>query len=633
MTAYDDEVMGDSPYVYVKANDATSGGSAVDLGSGGYVWTYGNLSAGTGPIVEGDTASTPAVAADMFAEPLEGSSADGTTSLGWTVEIWFDSTSADLLIALSEVALGDSDSDFVVIVPYVANSDLSGPGRWLSLVLLDTDGQRFIPIIEMADGVHHVVFTVVEGTITAYVDGSLITATTTPVVGPIYAMAFPAAVPPVTSEILIGSTSAATGLDTAFADFAVYATALDPTRIAAHFAAGAAPSFLCLARGHSRLTAHGSRTPASHAAAQGRSTVFAQAFATPRNVTELRTVQTTYLLMPTPAVVGGIPTLPEFWAQASSSSRGTQGSKHIRAISDPNPIWDPRTSGWYTLPPATSRPFAARWSVGTLPSPTGFDNDFYWLGTPSPYDGTSNIQSACRQWDADGSTPNALPWKSVYPFKPSVIAVDHYLQGGGIVHHPKGVNFNSHFIEHMWTSVPPRAQPFTWVIAAMVASYPTPDYVHHLLDSGVSPGSKGVHYSAADCNRPRAFNDGQPGRAAIQLTHSQMLAAAHTGGKTVRTAIPGAIRPMMFVGVFDGASSVVGAIGPAFKRLTRGTLNSDAGHNYIIGRANGWLSQNRASHLLVFEIRYWETALTETELDAQYAQLGSTYQFDRYRSQ
>lgn len=348
----------------------------------------------------------------------------------------------------------------------------------------------------------------------------------------------------------------------------------------------------------------------------------------------------TVLTMPTPAVLDGAPVSPAYWAKLPSTVTLHQGPSHIHAIKDPDPVWNPRTSGWSTPPPRASKPWSAHWTVRDLPDPSGFPGDFYWLGAPSSADGTSGIRSACRQWAANGSTPHAPSWHSFFPYKPSVRAYDSYLPGGDIVHHPKGVHFNSHFIEHMWADFGrARRQPFSWVIAAMVVSWPAQHYAHHLLDAGRNPDAVGFpRISAAACNTPRTINDGLDYRTVLAVTPDTISLTSRanaSGNATVRCRSDAAHRPKMFFGIFDGASSRVGAYDTGAHRLRKGDTSNgpDQLHRYyVLGRKQNHISQDDASHLLVFEIRFWDIALTADDLDGQFDQLSSTYSFDRYRA-
>lgn len=345
-----------------------------------------------------------------------------------------------------------------------------------------------------------------------------------------------------------------------------------------------------------------------------------------------RTVALTVLTPVTPAILDGKPVVPAYWAHAPVSATLIQGPLHIHSV---KPAPKPPPAHAPDAPPGP--PFAARWGVETLPDPAGFADDFYWLGSPSGADGTTGIAAKCRQWSA--STAGAPAWHSFFPFKPSVRAYDSFLPGGTLVHHPAGVHFNSHFIEHMWMDWgKDRRQPFTWVIAAMIVNFPDAGYRHYLLDAGRNPDT--VHFprlTADQCNTDRLINDDLPHRSLIGVSANSVVMASKTDqSQMIRMRSDAASRPKVFYGVFNGASSRLGSYSAGgVHRKQKGHLSNGAAQHhryYVIGRGQGHIDQDRASHVLIFEIRFWSLALTEAQLADQYRHLAAVYQMDRYRS-
>lgn len=352
-------------------------------------------------------------------------------------------------------------------------------------------------------------------------------------------------------------------------------------------------------------------------------------------MTVYRTVSNVVVEVTSPAIDRGVPTVPQHWAQFPATATLKQGPLHIHAIADPNPIWNPATSGWYTPPPPLAGVGDIRWSVNTLPDPATFPGGWYWLGDPSSSDNTAGIEAAAQQWNADPGAPGPA-FRSFYPFKPSVSALDAYIPGERSIHHPKGVHFNSHFIEHMWLDLGGNApQPFTWIIAAMVMSDPSPGYSHNLLAAGRNPDSVGFpRISASDTSAPRLIADNLPYQSALQV--QSQAAAMRTGGLRAQLRTPGApgVHPSMYAAVFNGAKSTLTVQDPFGMHASVGTVQNGAGfaHRFFaVGREQGYMAQSHASNVLVFEMRYWRRALGAAEVAEQYAQLSSTYQFDLYR--
>lgn len=330
-----------------------------------------------------------------------------------------------------------------------------------------------------------------------------------------------------------------------------------------------------------------------------------------------------------PAVLNGKPVNPLYWAKCSSSSHPGPGIHAVPAAT-PKPYPLPRPP---VAPPAP--PLAGRWIVDDLPAPP--TNGFFWLGDPSSSDGTGHSSDAAHQWPAHSSTPSAPAWRSFFPFKPSVTAANHYLQGGGVVSHPKGVNFNPQFIEHMWLDWGrPVRQPFTWIIAGMIPAWPTTSYRHTILDAGRNPDEVGFpRLTASQCYTERKIDElglGYRNYLAVD-PHFQYLQSSY--GSQVRAGGSDR-RPRMFVGIFNGLHSQTGYYAPgAPRKLWSGKLANGTPQEhryYVLGRQQGWMSQDHASHLFLFEIRFYQFALSLPQLDQQYEDLSSKWQFDRYRT-
>lgn len=351
--------------------------------------------------------------------------------------------------------------------------------------------------------------------------------------------------------------------------------------------------------------------------------------------TEKRASLQVSTIMPTPVVVHGKPVVPAYMARLPSSTFALQGPHHIHA-GDPAPVHGPE--GWVNPPPDEPTSWFGRWVVDDLPDPP--NGGYYWLGDPSYADGTGNYSGGRTRWAPHASTPNAPAWRSFFPYKPSVRAFDSYLPDGGVVHHPKGVHLNSQFVEHMWLDFGgKRPQPFTWVIAGMIAGFPHTHYTHYLLDAGRNPDK--VHFprlSVGELYQGHRINDDLDYRNLISYSiDGQEMCTRHNtnGPHTLRSRVHNNVRPKMFFGVFNGKKSMTGAFGPNSRRHDVGTVDNShaqAHRFYVMGRAQNHIDQDLASHFLVFEIRYWRAALTMDHLNAQYDQLSSTYKFNRYGS-
>jgi len=349
----------------------------------------------------------------------------------------------------------------------------------------------------------------------------------------------------------------------------------------------------------------------------------------------LRAQPSIVLAMATPAIVDGRPIVPRWWARPTSGTSAVQGPSAIHAVQNPDPVYN---DGWLYPPPPASTPMHARWVVSDLPDPAAHGG-YYWLGDPSAADGTAGIEAGARQWAPHANNPDAPAWHSFFPYKPAVVSVSNWVPAGYTVTHPKGVAFNSRFIEHMfldWGTN--QTQPFSWVIAAMFTTWPDRGYVQYVLDAGRNPDAIGVpRIDDSQTGYPRAIDEGLDYRTLLAYRSYQSILCTRPDtqqNRTIRGSQDAALRPKMLFGIFNGAHSYVGSYDPGARRIKKGTVDNTGAQThryYVLGRSQGWLSQAQASHLLVFEIRFWDAALTLDDLDGQYGQLSSAYQFNAYR--
>lgn len=357
--------------------------------------------------------------------------------------------------------------------------------------------------------------------------------------------------------------------------------------------------------------------------------------------TGLRAVAGRVVNLPVPAISDGQPSLPWFWARVAAAATLVEGPAHIHAIADPNPVWDPATSGW-TFPPVPvsnapgggSAPGGGagdlRWAMDTLPDPAAHKGGWYWLGD----DGGGGTPAGFHEWPVSPGSAAGPSWHSFYPFRPQVAAYDGYV-GSKKIHHPKGLHVNSHYAEHMWLDLgADQQQPFTWIMVAAVNSDPFAGYQHNLLDSGHNPNDVGFgRISAAAVSTERRINDNLPYRTSLTMVGDTGQIATSIDAPLRTKGSPGH-HPRMYAAIYNGFATQLGVYDTFGKYLANGSVASGAAYNHrfiVMGREQGWISQRHASNIMVFEIRYWHRALTKADLDAQYAQLSSTHQFDAYK--
>jgi len=308
--------------------------------------------------------------------------------------------------------------------------------------------------------------------------------------------------------------------------------------------------------------------------------------------------------IPSPAIVSGLPLVPDVWVKPDSNMSINVGPAGIRVVPDPDPI-DPDN-------PAPGGVAASyTWSVNTLTTPVAA-NSYQLLSWPT----------------TTGSGPS---WKSSTAFAPRVARHIHYGPNGKYRTYSKGVHFNANDIEHMWLDWGSGlAQPFTVLVCGILHDYPFRTYGHYVLDAGKPTSS-----TLAD-GQDHTIDDGLAYRSLMLYQSRTSILASHTGADAVRNGkhviarnnfVP---RPRMMFGLFNGSSSYIGAWDVRNKFIKRGTIDVKTHRYFVMGRRTDAVSDNLGAFMTVFEIRMFTSALTGDQLRAHYKQLASTWKFNLY---
>lgn len=343
------------------------------------------------------------------------------------------------------------------------------------------------------------------------------------------------------------------------------------------------------------------------------------------------------MTMPTPAIHRGKPHIPKLWAKLGITARAISGPDHLTGFDDPDPIWD--GSGWVVPPPVPKAGgHLVRWTVRDLPDPITHGGA-YLLGTRSTLDGTSGLPAGVDQWDSSGGSDFSIPWQSAYPFKPTVHAHWHYGWDGIVIHERIGVHFTGAAIEHMWADFGTvMTPPFTILVVGVVTDFPRRDSYGFFFDAGsdqrgvLSAGQKLAIFKRRQ-NAPIKVSESLGYRNALRVGRTQLQAFNDTspGTRTLRAPYTHKLKPKLFAMVVAGGNSLLYVRDTRQRHVKRQTL---AGHgnqrDWLLGRANGVLDEDKASNMVVFEIRAWDSALDADDLDKQYGPLSSTWRFHAY---
>lgn len=348
--------------------------------------------------------------------------------------------------------------------------------------------------------------------------------------------------------------------------------------------------------------------------------------------TNVRTVPGVSLELTTPAIANGKPYTPKYWFKNEMEYELRQEPGHLYAVPDTDPKWNSSTSSWI-YPPTNGGVGDMRWTVRSMPDVADFADETYPVGIRTSLDGSNVMDSAVGQWAADSSTPSAPSWQSCYPYKPQMINYVHRNQDGSEITQ-QGLQFNMHYVQHMWMDIGNSPMPFTWLIAGIILDFPHSHYRHYMLDSGKDPRT----YLPTPTEDTVAQTKVIPNSEG--LAYRTMLGAdpyyftiQNRNNSFVRTRYQIAPTPRVFFGVFDGNNSMVGNVSGSHGNIfTKAKLAVETNpHRYmVLGRKQGVIGIEYASHMVVFEVRYWSEALTRPVLEAQFNQLRSTWKFSRY---
>lgn len=370
---------------------------------------------------------------------------------------------------------------------------------------------------------------------------------------------------------------------------------------------------------------------------------FARAHATQLSilppVTDVETLSGRVRLMPgisltvqTPVIINSKPMSPAYYWSSDSSATLIQGIGHIWANRDPNPIWDSTNNVWLVSPPAGGVG-DARWSVFNFPEPGTTDIP---IGTRSTADGTTAVPTSCTGWFPDPATPSAPVWQSNYPFKPELTQIVHVNADGTQYITPKALRFDPHYAQNMFMDMGSnQPMPFTWIIVSLVADHAGGIYRHFLLDAGRNPYN---YISARTTSNAGVYakfpgtREGLGYRSYIGVDRHSMYMSNNSNTQLI-VKHPMNHKPRMYYAVFNGSSTRMGNITAGGRYDFKGKLPNETGAHryYIMGRNCGYLDIKTSAYMHVFEMRYWSRALSVDEINAQYKQLSTTWQFAAYK--
>jgi hypothetical protein len=196
----------------------------------------------------------------------------------------------------------------------------------------------------------------------------------------------------------------------------------------------------------------------------------------------------------------------------------------------------------------------------------------------------------------------------------------------------RSVHFANTGVDHIYMQYPPGLpQPFTVIVTGIIHSYPTAKFGHYILDAG-----KEHELVNIKGGKDYFFDENtDPRNVMLFMKHTARMATNTLpdlkDGKNIKIKHSEKARPRMFYGVFNGEGSMFGAIDTKYNFKGSGELDDLGVHRYfVIGRRTNRISDNRASHMSVWDIVIVHDALTLDEIRDIYHTVSSTYAFKEY---
>ncbi len=306
-----------------------------------------------------------------------------------------------------------------------------------------------------------------------------------------------------------------------------------------------------------------------------------------------------------PFIISGKPESPEYSARYPFT--GTANS--ITVVNKPSPK------------PVTPRP--------------GRESSYTWLA--SDLDSTP----ALTKWKEHGEQGPA--WFSGKGFEPRVQTRITFGPTGNYHTEDNVVVFDYKNVEHMWIDIGrDLTQDFTWIFCGIILSYPTAKYGHYVLDHGEKPPGK-ISRPLPKSERTAKILTNETGyRAAMLYQPRHATMGSHTGedlvgnGRHIRTYNDYKPVPRMMYSIWnvDGPGGTtrgkIGTRGYRFGHNQSGRINQKTYRKFVTGRRFRKLSTDLASHMALFEIRFFDHKLTSAELRSQHRNLSSKYKFRNY---
>lgn len=339
-------------------------------------------------------------------------------------------------------------------------------------------------------------------------------------------------------------------------------------------------------------------------------------FDTPQTVTSLiRNLQSVSMTMSTPVFVAGKPITPKY--------------QNIQAFTA-------ATSGAYVYTDPVS-PSSINHILPVTPT-------YRWITTDIGGADDSQVLS----WP-EHVTPASNPaWTSTMAYGPTVHPHERFVdREATYVTYSRTLHFTDHLGEHMWMSMPANAfpttvtnvtpfQPYTWMIVAMLHPMFTQDQSITLLDAYPNATTPADYSQQISDDEDTTLNDGTGNfRSTVKFTPPGR--AILSGNVSTTLSRPWILnyKPCVYFATFGSttSNSTLAAYGENYFQRIQGIAGSMSNYQqgFMMGRTNGQMNRRNLSTMTMFEVAFYNRALTTIEQRKVADYLAAVYQFQKYR--
>lgn len=319
-------------------------------------------------------------------------------------------------------------------------------------------------------------------------------------------------------------------------------------------------------------------------------------------VNNLLTVKTT---MATPTIIEGRPILPAYVSRSTATTT---------------------SAGTYTLQ-AAPLPAAGN---NILPVPS----TWRWMATDVP----GQAGAPVPVWPNHGG--GGPSWLSSGIYQPTVEPLEHFgTSQRNYVTYDRTINFYWRYAQHMWMTMDAANQmgatPTSYTMMFVGIMHPmTSKQFQRVLDAGIATPDTPDNEAKILNNQNFEITEGLGTNRAYFGLRPGIVERRGNGAGTplLQAAANIQNRPLVYTVVANnGRGTVVRIRGYGVEYNLIGSSGESVVNNFVLGRINGRVGPTWGAHMSLFEINYWNRALSYDEIAKTSHYLGGVYEFGKFR--